>query len=278
MPTEGVPVTERAANDWHLPKAVGRQSVGCRGLLHHGRSRIPSTPGISTASRRMAGQIFRNPDLAKAFRLLQAQGRDAFYKGDIARAIVAKEKAVGGTMTMEDLADYKGEWVEPVTSDYHGFTLAELPPPSQGFAANEMLNILAACAGTGLSGADLGLARPHRCALLAHAGRGQEARLCRSDRDQWRSRFQSGPGRQSEGADLRRPCRSRCAARSARTRPRRHGPADGQRRRRHHRAVGRRPLGQHGVLGQQQLLQLRLRRHHSGLWLSAAQSRRAVHA
>ena len=63
-----------------------------------------------------AGQIFRNPDLAKAFRLLQAQGRDAFYKGDIARAIVAKEKALGGTMTMADLAAYKGEWVEPVLS------------------------------------------------------------------------------------------------------------------------------------------------------------------
>ena len=61
--------------------------------------------------------------------------------------MVAKENALGGTMTMEDLADYKGEWVEPVMSDYHGFTLAELPPPSQGFAANEMLNILAACTG-----------------------------------------------------------------------------------------------------------------------------------
>jgi len=95
-----------------------------------------------------AGQIFRNPDLAKAFRLLQAQGRDAFYKGDIAKAIVAKEKALGGTMTLEDLAAYKGEWVEPVLSDYHGFTLAELPPPSQGFAANEMLNILGTCVGT----------------------------------------------------------------------------------------------------------------------------------
>jgi gamma-glutamyltranspeptidase/glutathione hydrolase len=83
--------------------------------------------------------------LAKAFRLLQAEGRDAFYKGDIAKAIVAKEKALGGTMTLKDLADYKGEWVEPVLSDYHGFTLAELPPPSQGFAANEMLSILAAC-------------------------------------------------------------------------------------------------------------------------------------
>ena len=141
---QGVPLTERAAFDWRLPDAIGP---------------VPSDPAnccttvdpdsvhawYINGKQPRAGQIFRNPDLAKAFRLLQAQGRDAFYKGDIAKAIVAKEKALGGTMTLQDLADYKGEWVEPVLSDYKGFTLAELPPPSQGFAANEMLNILEAC-------------------------------------------------------------------------------------------------------------------------------------
>ena len=143
-----------------------------------------------------AGQIFRNPDLAKAFRLLQAQGRDAFYKGDIAKAIVAKAKALGGTMTMEDLADYKGEWVEPVLSDYHGFTLAELPPPSQGFAANEMLNILAACIGKVYPGqtlASLGPTDARYWHLLVEAKKLAYADL---DRRQWRSEFQSGPGRQ----------------------------------------------------------------------------------
>ncbi|HEX4635184.1 MAG TPA: gamma-glutamyltransferase family protein [Rhizomicrobium sp.] len=144
--SQGVPITERAAFDWRLPNAIGP---------------VPSDPShcctaqdpdsvrawYINGQQPKPGQIFRNPDLAKAFRLLQAQGRDGFYKGDIAKAIVAKEKALGGTMTLEDLADYKGEWVEPVLSDYHGFTLAELPPPSQGFAANEMLNILNACVG-----------------------------------------------------------------------------------------------------------------------------------
>ena len=118
------------------------------------------------------GADFRNPDLAKALRLLQAQGRDAFYKGDIARAIVAKEKALGGTMTMADLAAYKGEWVEPVTSDYHGFTLAELPPPSQGFAANEMLSILSACVGRVYPGqtlASLGPTDPRYWHMLVEA-------------------------------------------------------------------------------------------------------------
>ena len=63
----------------------------------------------------VAGQIFRNPDLAKAFKIAAGRGRDVFYKGEIAKAIVAKAKSLGGTMTMEDLADFKGEWVEPVT-------------------------------------------------------------------------------------------------------------------------------------------------------------------
>ncbi len=144
--SDGVPIAERSAFDWHLPNAVNitrSDSTHC--------CTAPDPDSIHAwyidGQQPKAGQIFRNPELAKAFRLLQAQGRDAFYKGDIAKAIVAKERAVGGTMTLQDLADYKGEWVQPVLSDYHGFTLAELPPPSQGFAANEMLNILSACVG-----------------------------------------------------------------------------------------------------------------------------------
>ncbi len=65
------------------------------------------------ARRRSPGQIFRNPDLARTLRLLQSKGADAFYKGEIAQAIVAKSQALGGSMTLEDLANYKGEWVEP---------------------------------------------------------------------------------------------------------------------------------------------------------------------
>src|SRR3954470_9330187 len=144
--SEGVPLTERAAFDWRLPNALGPKpsdAANCCTAVDPDSVRAWYIDG----KQPRAGQIFRNPDLAKAFRLLQAQGRDAFYKGDIAKAIVAKEKALGGTMTLADLAAYKGQWVEPVLSSYHGFTLAELPPPSQGFAANEMLNILAACVG-----------------------------------------------------------------------------------------------------------------------------------
>jgi gamma-glutamyltranspeptidase/glutathione hydrolase len=89
--------------------------------------------------------IIRNPALGRALRLLQAEGRDAFYRGDIARAIVAKVKAGGGVMTMADLAEFQSEWVEPVSVSYHGYDVVELPPPGQGFAALEMLNILEVC-------------------------------------------------------------------------------------------------------------------------------------
>ncbi len=90
--------------------------------------------------------IIRNPDLADALRLIQQQGRDAFYKGPIADAIVAKMQTDGGAMTHQDLAQFKSEWIEPISTNYHGYDVFELPPPGQGFAALEMLNILEVCA------------------------------------------------------------------------------------------------------------------------------------
>ncbi len=89
--------------------------------------------------------IIRNPNLAKALRLIQTQGKDAFYKGEIADAIVAKVASGGGVMTRADLADFAPEWVEPITTSYHGYDIFQLPPPGQGFAALEMLNILEVC-------------------------------------------------------------------------------------------------------------------------------------
>ena len=89
--------------------------------------------------------IIRNPGLAKALRLIQTQGRDAFYKGAIADAIVAKEQANGGVMTKADLGEFQSEWVDPISTTYHGYDVYELPPPGQGFAALEMLNILDVC-------------------------------------------------------------------------------------------------------------------------------------
>ena len=90
--------------------------------------------------------IIRNPDLADALRLIQEEGRDAFYQGAIADAIVAKVQSEGGVMTHADLAEFQSEWVEPISTNYHGYDVYQLPPPGQGFAALEMLNILEVCA------------------------------------------------------------------------------------------------------------------------------------
>ena len=88
------------------------------------------------------GARFTNPDLAKALRLVAEQGRDAFYKGAIAQAIVSTSSALGGTMQAEDLADFSAEWVKPISTEYRGWKVYELPPNVQGMAALEMLNIM----------------------------------------------------------------------------------------------------------------------------------------
>ena len=88
------------------------------------------------------GEIFRNPDLAHSLEAIASGGRDAYYKGDIAKSIVAFSSGLGGTMRAEDLADYSSEWVEPISTTYHGWTVYEIPPNGQGIATLEMLNIM----------------------------------------------------------------------------------------------------------------------------------------
>jgi gamma-glutamyltranspeptidase/glutathione hydrolase len=88
------------------------------------------------------GEIFRNPDLAATYRQIAAHGRDAFYKGDVARQILLTSSSHGGTMAADDLAEYSSEWVNPISTSYRGWTVYELPPNGQGVAALEMLNIM----------------------------------------------------------------------------------------------------------------------------------------
>jgi gamma-glutamyltranspeptidase/glutathione hydrolase len=88
------------------------------------------------------GQLFRNPDLAHALRLIADKGRDAFYKGDIASTLLRTSERLKGTMTAQDLASYSAEWAEPISIDYRGWRVYELPPNGQGMAALEMLNIM----------------------------------------------------------------------------------------------------------------------------------------
>jgi gamma-glutamyltranspeptidase/glutathione hydrolase len=114
--------------------------------------------------------IIRNPGLAQALRLMQTEGRDAFYKGDIAAAIVDKVRRNGGVMSRADLAEFESEWVEPISANYHGYDVFQLPPPGQGFAALEMLNILEVCVPKlGMSLAKLGPSDPMYWHLLVEA-------------------------------------------------------------------------------------------------------------
>ncbi|WP_208407651.1 gamma-glutamyltransferase [Xanthomonas sp. 60] len=88
------------------------------------------------------GELWKNPNLADTLQRIADGGRDAFYKGDIARTIDAFFKANGGFLSYEDMAAHQGEWVEPVSSNYRGYDVWELPPNSQGIAALQILNVL----------------------------------------------------------------------------------------------------------------------------------------
>jgi len=137
--SNGFPVSERIAHDWILPNALPLR--GCCTKLDPDSVSTWYLDGKPPAE----GQIFRNPQLARTLTLLAKFGRNAFYTGAIARAIVKKSQALGGTMTLDDLANYRGMWREPVRTSYHNFDVLELPPPAQGFATIEALNVLQQC-------------------------------------------------------------------------------------------------------------------------------------
>ncbi len=127
---EGFPVTEWVGKNWKLDEnVVIGDANAARTFLPGGRA-----PRV--------GEIFRNPDLAWAYKQIAAQGRDAFYKGEIARRIVATSEKHGGTMTAADLAEFSAEWVTPISTTYRGWTAFEIPPNGQGIGALVMLNLM----------------------------------------------------------------------------------------------------------------------------------------
>ena len=88
------------------------------------------------------GEVFKNPRLAKTYQIIADDGRDAFYKGEIARKIDSYMTEHGGFLRYEDLAAHKSEWVTPVSTNYRGYDIYELPPNGQGIAALQLLNLL----------------------------------------------------------------------------------------------------------------------------------------
>ncbi len=126
----GFPLTELIAYYWQLSAPVLEKWAGYRDtFMPDGR-----------APRK--GEIFRNPRLATTYEAIATGGRDAFYKGDIARTIGEFMKREGGYLSYEDMASHRSEWVEPVSTNYRGYDVWELPPNSQGIAALQILNIL----------------------------------------------------------------------------------------------------------------------------------------
>jgi gamma-glutamyltranspeptidase/glutathione hydrolase len=167
----GFPISERIASDWSLPRGLPPTPSNPRGCCTQVDPDSIATWYVN-GRRPVAGQIFRNRDLAKTFRILQEKGRDGFYRGEIAQAIVAKSAALGGTMTLDDLAAYTGEWVEASATNYRGYDVFTLPPPAQTWATDEILNILEACLPAWAPGqtlATLGPANPQYWHLIVEA-------------------------------------------------------------------------------------------------------------
>jgi len=127
---EGFPVSEIIAHDWQSSApALAKVPTSAACFLPGGRA--PKT-----------GDLFRNPGLAKSLRRISEGGRDAFYRGAIAEAIVAYSRDAGGLFSAKDFADHTSTWVEPVSTNYRGYDVWELPPNGQGIAALQMLNLL----------------------------------------------------------------------------------------------------------------------------------------
>ncbi len=113
----------------------------------HAGELFANTPGFAQTYQNAgrwpgAGEVFRNPNLASSLRLIAARGPAGFYEGAIASAIVALSRQLGGLMSAQDLREYTPEWVEPISINYRGWTVSELPPNTQGIAALIMLGIM----------------------------------------------------------------------------------------------------------------------------------------
>lgn len=122
-----------------------------------------------------AGELLRQPQLARTYRLLAKEGRDAFYRGPIARAITSYVQRCGGVLSMDDMRQHHSDWVEPISINYRGYDVFEFPPNTQGIAALEMLNIL-----EGYDLASLGYQSPQCLHLLLEA-----KKLAFADRDRY---------------------------------------------------------------------------------------------
>ena len=126
----GFPVTPVIAKAWQeATKMLSEDPCAAETFLHCGKA--PT-----------CGAVFRNPDLADTLSLIAKNGKNAFYRGRIAREIVSFSNKVGGYLSAADFSDHSSSWVKPLSVSYHGYEVWELPPNTQGLAVLEMLQII----------------------------------------------------------------------------------------------------------------------------------------
>ena len=128
---DGFPVTPIIARDWASEAARLAKDDGAKATFLVNGTRAPRE-----------GEWFANPDLARTFRSIAAQGPAVLYGGELGERIVARLAQLGGYVTLDDLRDHRPEWVEPISVPFKGYRLWELPPNGQGIAALEMLRML----------------------------------------------------------------------------------------------------------------------------------------
>lgn len=160
---EGFPVSEVIAGEW----------AEAQGLLR--RDPAAAATYLISGKAPRAGQVFKNPSLARTYRRVAEQGPELFYQGELAEAIAACVQAGGGLITPDDLAAHTNQWVEPLALDYRGYTVLELPPNGQGTTALEILNIL--------SGYDLASLEPGGAEYLHLLG--EAIKIAFGDRDRY---------------------------------------------------------------------------------------------
>lgn len=126
----GFPLTELIAYYWGSNSRSLKQFPGFEEIF---------MPGGKAPEK---GEVFKNPYLANTLELIGKEGCDVFYKGEIAEKIVAYVKEQGGFLSLKDFENHTSEWVEPISTNYRGYDVWELPPNGQGTAVLQMLNIL----------------------------------------------------------------------------------------------------------------------------------------
>ena len=127
---EGFPVAELMANEWRDNE------------MQLAADPATAATFLPAGKPLQHGEVFANPRLARTLEVIARDGRDAFYAGPIARAIVDDIRSRGGLLDIRDFTDHHADWVDPISTNYRGYDVLEMPPSTQGFVALEMLNIM----------------------------------------------------------------------------------------------------------------------------------------